>query len=101
MNLRLLFLGEFPYGSSFTSGLFPGTVFKIIERAMRDGKSPVIFLHPYEIVPPRRWRRYLAQDLLRNPLLFPFILDKSKFLKDLLKNFPTSTMQDYVKELAP
>lgn len=99
MSPELLLLGEFPYGSSFTSGVFPRTVFRIIERALQSGKSPVIFLHPYEIVTPSRFTQRLTNDLFRNPLLYPFTLNKSNFLKNLLKHFPTSTMQDYIKEL--
>jgi hypothetical protein len=99
MNLKLVAGGEFPYGSSFTSGLFHRTVYNIIEREFKAGKSPVIFLHPYEIVTPSNYPRRFTKDLLHHPLLLPFTFNKSKFLKDLLKNFPTSTMQDYIKEL--
>jgi hypothetical protein len=98
MDLPLILGGEFPYGSSMMSGLFAKTVFKIIERELKNGSSPVIFLHPYEIVPPARLRRRLARDILSNPLLYPFTLNKALFLKALLKAFPTSTMQDFVKE---
>jgi hypothetical protein len=99
MTFKLLAGGEFPYSSSFTSGLFPKTVFKIIEREFKAGKSPVIFLHPYEIVSPTRWPKRFNKDIMHNPLLYPFTLNKSKFLKDLLASFPTSTMQEYIKEI--
>ncbi len=99
MDLKLITGGEFPYGSSFMSGLFERSVFNIIERELKAGKSPVIFLHPYEIVPPPRWPQRLAMDLLLHPLLIPFTFNKSGFLKDLLKNFPTSTMLEYIEEL--
>lgn len=99
MNLKLVSRGEFPYGSSFTSGLFRNAVYNIIEREFKAGRSPVIFLHPYEIVTPGNYPQRFIKDLLHHPLLFPFTFNKSKFLKDLLKNFPTSTMQDYIKEL--
>lgn len=99
MNLKLLTGGEFPYSSSFMSGLFRRTVYNIIEREFKAGKSPVIFLHPYEIVTPPNYFQRFTKDLLHHPLLLPFTTNKSQFLKDLLKNFPTSTMQDYIKEL--
>jgi hypothetical protein len=99
MNLKLVSGGEFPYGSSFTIGLFRKTVYRIIEREFKAGRSPVIFLHPYEIVTPVNYPRRFVVDMLHHPLLFPFTFNKSNFLKDLLKNFPTSTMQEYVKEL--
>jgi hypothetical protein len=82
------------------SGLFPKTVFKIIEKEFKSGKSPVIFLHPYEIVSPDRWPARFTRDLFANPLLFPFTRNKSTFLNDLLRNFPISTMEAYVSEAA-
>lgn len=100
MNLPLVLGGEFPYGSSMMSGLFPRIVFKIIEREFKAGLSPVIFLHPYEIVQPDRWPARFARDLMANPLLYPFTFSKLSFLKDLLRNFPTSTMADFIKESA-
>ena len=100
MDMPLVLGGEFPYGSSFISGLFPKTVFKIIEKEFKAGMSPVIFLHPYEIVSPDRWPARFTRDLLANPLLFPFTLNKSTFLNDLLRNFPISTMEAYVSEAA-
>lgn len=99
MDLKLVSGGEFPYGSSFISGLFRKIVYRIIERELKAGNSPVIFLHPYEIVTPPRYARRFAKDLIAHPLLLPFLFNKSEFLKDLLKNFPTSTMREYVKAL--
>lgn len=99
MNLKLVSGGEFPYGSSFMSGLFRPIVYKIIEREFKAGRSPVIFLHPYEIITPKGYPQNFVVDMIHHPLLFPFTFNKSKFLEDLLKNFPTSTMQDYIKEL--
>jgi len=94
MDLSLIFGGEFPYGSSMMSGLFAKTVLKIIEKELKAGLSPVIFLHPYEIISPTRFTR----DILSNPLLYPFTLNKSNFLKQLLKSFPVSTMESFVNE---
>lgn len=99
MNLNLILNGEFPYSSSFMSGLFRKTVYNLIEKEFKAGKSPVIFLHPYEIATPPNYPKRFAKDLLFHPLLLPFTFNKSGFLKDLLKNFPTSTMQDYIREL--
>lgn len=100
MNLPLILGGEFPYGSSFMSGLFTKIVFKIIEKELKAGLSPVIFLHPYEIISPTRWPARFTRDLLANPLLYPFTLNKSSFLNDLLHNFPISTIEAYVNEAA-
>lgn len=98
MNLALVLGGEFPYGSSMMSGLFTKTVFNIIEKELKAGLSPVIFLHPYELISPSNWPQRFAIDMLHNPLLYPFTFNKSAFFKDLLKNFSTSTMKDYLNE---
>ncbi|MBL8100853.1 MAG: hypothetical protein JNK81_16845 [Anaerolineales bacterium] len=98
MDIPLVIRGEFPYGSSMMSGLFRKIVFNIIEKELKAGMSPVIFLHPYEIISPENFIKKFAVDMLHNPLLYPFTLNKSAFLKDLLKNFPTSTMKDYLNE---
>lgn len=99
MDLTLVAGGEFPYASSFMSGLFPKTVFKIIERQLKAGLSPVIFLHPYEIFPPEDWPKRFQRDLIASPILLPFTLNKSAFLKELLQNFPVSTMETFVHEV--
>ena len=99
MNLSLLLSGEFPYASGMMSGLFPRTVFKIIEKEFKAGLSPVIFLHPYEIVSPAGWPKRFARDMIVNPLLYPFTINKLSFLNDLLKSFPISTMENYINEL--
>lgn len=100
MNLPLVLGGEFPYGSSMMSGLFAPIVLRIIERQLKAGLSPVIFLHPYEIIPPENWPARFGRDLLSNPLLYPFTLSKSSFLNDLLRSFPISTIDAFVKESA-
>ncbi len=98
MNLPLVLGGEFPYGSSMMSGLFAPIVLKVIEKQLKAGLSPVIFLHPYEIISPDRWPARFGRDLLSNPLLYPFTLNKSGFLHNLLRSFPISTIADYLKE---
>lgn len=98
MNLPLVLGGEFPYGSSMMSGLFPSLVFKIIERELKAGRSPVIFLHPYEIVPPKKWHADFMRGLASNPLLYSFTLNKSAFMRDLLRAFPTSSIDHFIRE---
>ncbi len=97
-SASLLAAGEVPYGSSFTIGLMPNLVLKILEREIRAGFSPVIILHPYELIRPEHFLRRLGRDAASHPLLFPFTLNKSAFLKTLLKHFPVSPLIDYVQE---
>jgi peptidoglycan/xylan/chitin deacetylase (PgdA/CDA1 family) len=96
-SFNLLWGGEFPYGSSFSIGLMGTRLFRIIEQELKRGLSPVIILHPYELVSPRTSTR-LARDLMRNPLFLPFLRDKSSFLAELLRSFPVSPLGTYLDE---
>lgn len=97
-STKLLLGGEVPYGSSFMIGLMPSMILRILERELRAGLNPVIILHPYELVRPRAFIRRLGRDLLSHPLLFPFTLNKSSFLKTPLKDFPVSPLGAYLDE---
>ena len=99
-SFRLLLNGEFPYGSSFSIGLMARRILRIVEEELKRGHSPVIIMHPYELVNPGSSAR-LTRDLMRNPLFIPFLWDKTPFLRDLLKSFPTSSLQSYLKEMIP
>jgi hypothetical protein len=94
----LLLGGEVPYGSSFMIGLIPDLILRILEREIRAGLSPVIIMHPYELVRPEAFLRRMGRDVASHPLLFPFTLKKSNFLKTLLKYFPVSPLGTYLDE---
>ncbi len=96
-SLRLLLSGEIPYGSSFSIGLMGTRILKIIEQELKRGLSPVIILHPYELVRPASSTR-LTRDLALHPLFLPFLRDKSYFLSDLIRNFPVSPLGTYLDE---
>ena len=96
-TFKLLFNGEFPYGSSFSVGLLGNQTLKFIERELKLGRSPSIFLHPYELVKMPDSAR-LTRDLILHPELLPFLRDKSGYLKTLLKHFPVSTLGSYLDE---
>jgi len=97
-TFNLLFSGEFPYGSSFSIGLLGTQILKFIERDLKRGLSPSIFLHPYELVKPQLSAR-LIRDLIPNPQLLPFLRNKSGFLKSLLQHFPVSSLGAYYDEM--
>ncbi|MCC6500756.1 MAG: hypothetical protein IT313_10860 [Anaerolineales bacterium] len=96
-SFKLLLGGEFPYGSSFSIGLMARRILSIIEEELKRGHSPVLIMHPYELVTPPSSAR-LTRDLMRNPHLIPFLWDKSPFLRDVLKNFPVSPLKTYLDE---
>lgn len=96
-SFNLLFNGEFPFGSSFSIGLLGKNILKVIERELGRGLSPVIILHPYELVKPARSAR-LTRDLIVHPLFIPFLRDKSPFLKSLLQSFPVSPLGIYLDQ---
>jgi hypothetical protein len=95
---RLLLGGEVPYGSSFMIGLMPGRILNILDRELQAGLSPVIIMHPYELIRPEAFVGRMTRDLLAHPLLFPFTLNKTRFLHTLLKNFPVSPLGTYLDE---
>lgn len=97
-SFPLLFSGEFPYGSSFSIGLMGTRLFPIFEQELKRGLSPVLILHPYELVNPGTSTR-LTRDLMRNPLFLPFLRDKSSFLAELLRSFPVSPLGTYLDEV--
>lgn len=97
-STRLLLQGEIPYGSSFITGLSGRLVLRFLEAEIKAGRSPVIFLHPYELVPPADWPRRLRRDLLAHPLLLPFTADKSGFLKALLHYLPVSPLAAWLED---
>ena len=97
-SFKLLLNGEFPYGSSFSIGLLGGQILRIIEGELKRGLSPAIILHPYELVRPPSSNR-LTWDAILNPLLIPFLRDKSGFLKNLLRSFPVSPLGTYLDEM--
>ena len=97
-NFKLLFQGEFPYGSSFSIGWVPGPILKLIEWDLKRGHSPCIFLHPYELVTPDSFKR-ITRDVILNPHLMPFLRNKSGFLQSLLKHFPVSPLGTYLDEM--
>ena len=98
LTMKLLLGGELPYGSSFTIGLLSDTVLRILEKELSAGLSPVIILHPYEIVRSKNWPGRMGWDLAINPILLPFTFDKSGFLKKLLRSFPVGSLEDYLDE---
>jgi hypothetical protein len=79
-------------------GLLSDSVLRILERELKAGQSPVIILHPYELVRPAAFLRRLWRDVVAHPLLIPFTLDKSSFLKKLLRTFPVSPLGSYLDE---
>jgi len=98
-SMKLLFSGEYPYGSSFSVGVMGDVVMRLLERDLKAGHSPAIILHPYELCPPPNFLRRTSPDLVRHPLLTPFVFNKTKFLARLLRAFPVSSLGQYLDEV--
>lgn len=95
---KLLLSGEYPYGSSFSIGLISKTILCILENELKKGFSPVLFLHPYEIVRPSHWASRIWRDVVSHPLLWPFTWNKSDFFSTVLRNFPVSPLGTYLDD---
>lgn len=98
LTMGMLARGEFPYGSSLMIGMLPGIILKVLESELKKGLSPVIILHPYELVTPEHWFSRTWRDVLRHPTLAPFTWNKMGFLKSLLNNFPVAPLGAYLDE---
>jgi hypothetical protein len=94
----LLLNGEYPYGSSLSIGMFNKTILYILEKELKKGFSPVLFMHPYELISPDHWASRTWRDVLSHPLLWPFTWNKFDFFSALLKNFPVSPIGAYLDE---
>ncbi|HUI89108.1 MAG TPA: polysaccharide deacetylase family protein [Anaerolineales bacterium] len=94
----LLLNGEYPYGSSFSIGLMGKTILYILERELKKGFSPVLFMHPYELISPAHWASRTWRDVLSHPLLWPFTWNKSEFFSALLRNFSVSPIGTYLND---
>jgi len=98
-SLKLLMNGEFPYGSSFSIGLFEKAVLKIVESQLKAGLSPVVIMHPYELMRSQKWFSRTWWDFVLHPTLLPFTWNKTNFLASLLRNFPVSSLGGYLNEM--
>ena len=94
----LLLGGEYPYGSSLSIGLMGKTILGILENELKKGFSPVLFMHPYEIVRPPHWVSRIWRDVVSHPLLWPFTWNKAEFLAAVLRNFPVSPIGTYLDD---
>jgi hypothetical protein len=97
-SLGLLINGEFPYGSSFTIGMAGKRVLKIIEDQLKAGLSPVVIMHPYELMSSSKWFSRVWWDIVLHPTLLPFTWNKTGFLASLLRHFPVSSLGGYLDE---
>jgi hypothetical protein len=98
-SLQLLLDGELPLGSSFMSGIAGDAVLYLIEKELKEGLSPVIVLHSFELFCPRPWSTSIWRHLHRQPSMIPFVRNKASFLRKIVSSFPTSSMQSYLNEL--
>jgi hypothetical protein len=74
------------------------TILGILENELKKGFSPVLFMHPYEIVRPPHWVSRIWRDVVSHPLLWPFTWNKAEFLAAVLRNFPVSPIGTYLDD---
>ncbi len=98
LSTRLLLEGEFPYGSSFSIGLFGQALIPLIHHELKAGRSPVLVLHNYQVVPPPGWPRQIFPLLKRDPLQLAFTTPRRKFLERLLAEFPVGALGTWLEE---
>jgi hypothetical protein len=92
LSARLLAQGEFPYGSSFFIGVMGERIFPWIERDLRQGRSPVLVFHNYQIAPPSGWPGQIGALLRRDPVWAAFVPSRRTMLARLVREFPVGTV---------
>jgi hypothetical protein len=73
-------------------------IFWFVEREMKAGRSPVLVLHNYQLVPPPEWPRQISPLLRRDPLQRAFVPSRQRLVERLLKEFPAGRLDQWLEE---
>lgn len=95
---RLFSQFEFPYGSSMMVGMIGEKTNYWIERELKEGRSPVIVLHNYQLVSPEGWPRQVKSLMVRQPWEILFTISRLKWVEGILSRFPIGTIGGWLDE---
>lgn len=89
-----------PFGSGLFVGLLGRGTSWFIRHQEALGHPAVIFLHPWQIIQPQRFRskRFKLRLLATNPTFFPYALAARETLKRLLRAHEFTTFRDHFGE---
>lgn len=87
---------EIPFGSSYFTGLIGslGTAY-CLRAYEKMGRSAVLFIHNWQIFPPRKATYPNLSFLLRHPFYIPYLRNIKKDFEILLRNFNFGKLEDY------
>jgi|TARA_B100001971_G_C18249794_1_gene577238 peptidoglycan/xylan/chitin deacetylase (PgdA/CDA1 family) len=96
LNLRLL-TQEIPFGSGYFIGLFKKNIRIFLEYFHRKNKVPVLFFHPWQLLPKPKNNGFLNFNyLVKHPKLIPYTFNVNNTFIYLLKNYKNISLEDYL-----
>lgn len=89
---------EVPFGSSYFTAIIgsPGTAL-FLEKYQKQAKSAVLFIHNWQLFPPKHANYPNLKFLFKNPLYLPYLRNIKKEFETLLTNFSFGRLEDYVQ----
>ncbi len=96
---RLFSQFEFPYGSGMMVGMFGKHINYWIERELKEGKSPMLVLHNYQLVQPDGWPRQMQKSFLWQPWVKLFTVSRRKWFQEIISQFPVGTVGGWLDEI--
>ena len=89
-------LKEVPFGSSYFAALIGSLGMSYFLRAYEKmGRSAVLFIHNWQIFPPRKATYPNLSFLFRHPFYTPYLRNIKKDFEVLLRNFNFDKLEDY------
>lgn len=94
-------LQEVPFGSSYFAALIGSLGMSYFLRAYeKTGRSAVLFIHNWQIFPPRKATYPNLSFLFHHPFYIPYLRNIKKDFEVLLRNFNFGKLEDYSIEKA-
>jgi hypothetical protein len=96
---RLFSQFEFPFGSSMMIGMLGDNINYWIEKELKQGKSPILVLHNYQLVQPDGWPRQMQKSFLWQPWVKLFTISRRRWLEEIISRFPVGTVGGWLDEV--
>lgn len=99
LSLKLFLQGEFPYGSGFAIPLLGKKILSWIDNCIKDGQSPVLVLHNFQLAQPGTFFKKIFRGKPGNLLQLIYLINCRELVISILRNFPVGRMDHWLKEI--
>ncbi len=103
MSIKNLFKFGYPVGSGYFWKILGKKYYgNLLDQASNQGKIINLFIHNWQLV--RHNQNYIFYEpniykkLIKNPLLFPYIINVSDIFESLISRYKFQTFREYIKE---